>query len=731
MTTRAGVFAALLSGTFCALAQPLPSNTSKPSDTLPQPYRTIRDWAELPGGKSHGPVWPASVTAVEAAKDGTLFVIYRCFENSCAGRPEAPIVHYDKSGKVLASWGAGKFVFPHGSTLDAEGNLWVTDAAGDGARGHQVHKFSPDGRLLLSLGKAGVAGSAHDTFDQPCDVAVARDGTIFVADGHRNGQTGATGNNRIVVFSRDGTYLREWGRKGTGPGEMREPHSIALDSRGRVFVADRVNNRIQIFDQKGKYLAQWTQFGRPSAIAIAGDTIYVTDSETGPDTGANETTGWKKGIRIGSARDGKVTAFIEDMEPLRPEHSGAEGIGVDSEGNVYGAVVRRRMLEKHVPAARAAGANASAPLAPRFEVDPFWPKPLPNHWVLGQTIGVSADARGHIWIVHRPASLEPGEVHATTNPPVSQCCVPAPPVLEFDAAGNLAGQWGGPGPGYDWPDSNHGITVDYKGNVWIGANGGGVPAPDASLRSHDSMILKFSPAGRFLLQIGKPFASQGSNDVENLRHPAKIFVDPKRNEAYVADGYANHRVIVFDADTGRYKRHWGAYGNKPSDENLGPYRPGDPPAKQFRNPVHCAMLSHDDLLYVCDRANDRIQVFQPDGAFVKEAFIETSTLGSGSVWDIAFSADPRQTFLYVADGENRKVHILRRDTLEVLTSFGDGGQQPGQFYGVHSIATDGQGNLYTTETYRGQRVQKFVFKGLAPVTAKDQGVLWPAPSKPR
>ena len=370
--------------------------------------------------------------------------------------------------------------------------------------------------------------------------------------------------------------------------------------------------------------------------------------------------------------------------------------------------------------------QAAGVVAPRFEVDPFWPKPLPNHWVLGQTIGISTDAQGHVWIVHRPGSLEPGEVHATTNPPISQCCTPAPPVLEFDAAGNLVSHWGGPGQGYDWPDSNHGITVDYKGNVWIGANGGGVP-PAGTLfsASHDSSILKFTRTGQFLMQIGKPGASKGSNDVENLRLPAKIFVDAKRNEVYVADGYGNHRVIVFDADTGTYRRHWGAYGNKPSDEDPGPYQPGNPPARQFRNPVHCAMLSRDDLLYVCDRANDRIQVFKPDGTFVKEAFLDKETRGSGSVWDIAFSADRQQKFLYVADGENRKVHILSRDTLEELTNFGDGGQQPGQFYGVHSIVTDAKGNLYTTETYRGQRVQRFVYKGLAPVTKRDQGVLWP------
>ena len=193
---------------------------------------------------------------------------------------------------------------------------------------------------------------------------------------------------------------------------------------------------------------------------------------------------------------------------------------------------------------------------------------------------------------------------------------------------------------------------------------------------------------------------------------------------YVADGYGNHRVIVFDADTGKYKRHWGAYGHKP-DDTIVPYKPSDPPPQQFRNPVHCVMLSHDGLLYVCDRGNDRIQVFKPDGTFVKEVFIEKETLGSGSVFDIAFSQDPQQKYMYVADGENQQVHILDRQSLEVLTSFGDGGRQPGQFYGVHSIATDSKGNIYTTETYRGQRVQKFVYKGLAPVSTKDQGVVWP------
>ncbi len=377
-------------------------------------------------------------------------------------------------------------------------------------------------------------------------------------------------------------------------------------------------------------------------------------------------------------------------------------------------------------------AEAAGVQAPRFEVDPMWPKPLPNHWVIGAVIGVAADANDHIWIIHREGSLEAKEKYATMKPPAAECCAPAPPVLEFNEAGDLIAHWGGPGEGYDWPASNHGIDVDYKGNVWIGGNGRGQQpmAADESRMGgvgpvHDSMVLKFTQAGKLLMQIGKPNMSKGSNDTANLRLPAKTLVDPKTNELYVADGYGNRRVIVFDAETGAYKRHWGAYGHKPDDTQLPPYNPADPPAQQFRTPVHCVALADDGLLYVCDRSNDRIQVFKTEGTFVKEVVIAKNTLGDGSVFDIALSKDPGQKYLYVADGSNMKIHVLNRNTLAELTAFGDGGRQPGQFYAVHSIATDSKGNVFTTETYRGQRVQKFVYRGLAAVTKKDQGVVWP------
>ncbi|MBZ5660851.1 MAG: hypothetical protein LAO08_10630 [Acidobacteriia bacterium] len=406
-------------------------------------------------------------------------------------------------------------------------------------------------------------------------------------------------------------------------------------------------------------------------------------------------------------------------------------IGVAFTGLVVALGIGSAALEKR------AKVEAAAVQAPMFEVDPLWPKPLPNHWLMGMTIGVSVDAQDNIWIIHRQGSLEPGERHATTNPPIAMCCAPAPPVLEFDQAGNLLHHWGGPGKGYDWPDSNHGITIDYKGNVWIGGNGRGKAAappaggaPDESAASAtasylDNQVLKFTQDGQFLMQIGKPHSSKGSLDTENLRLPAKTFIDKQTNEVYVADGYGNHRVIVYDADSGAFKRLWGAYGHKPDDTDMGNYDPDAPPPQQFRNPVHCADMSVDRLVYVCDRVNDRIQVFKPDGTFVKEAFIAKRTLGSGSAWDIAFSKDPQQKYIYLADGENDRIHILLRDTLEVLTTFGEGGRQPGEFYGPHSIATDSKGNIYVTETYRGQRVQKFVYKGIGPVTKEDQGVLWP------
>lgn len=368
--------------------------------------------------------------------------------------------------------------------------------------------------------------------------------------------------------------------------------------------------------------------------------------------------------------------------------------------------------------------------APIFEVDPLWPRPLPNNWVQGMTIGLTVDDQDHVWVIHRgndAGGLDRTEyaVPRAGGPTVSECCNPAPPVLEFDQQGNLVRSWGGPGEGYDWPESNHGIVIDHKGNVWIGGNG-----------QPDSHILKFTRDGKFLAQYGKknarrtggtdekPVYTGNSNDMANFGRVAKIFIEPKANEGYIADGYLNKRVAVIDLDTGKIKRYWGAYGNKPEDVNLGRYNPDEPLVKHFRNPVHCAEVSNDGLVYVCDRVNDRLQVFTKEGKFVSETQYFPRTLSDGSVWDIAFSRDPAQRFIYMADGANEHIYIIERKTMKVLTQFGQGGRQPGEFLGVHSIATDSKGNIYTTETYTGKRIQKFVFKGIGRVPAK-QGVVWP------
>ena len=348
---------------------------------------------------------------------------------------------------------------------------------------------------------------------------------------------------------------------------------------------------------------------------------------------------------------------------------------------------------------RAQAANAAA--VPTFQVDPLWPKLLPNRWVIGVTIGLSVDARDHIWVLHRPSALTENEKGASLTPPASNCCTSAPPVLEFDQAGNLVSSWGGPGAGYEWPNSEHGLYIDYKDNVWIGGQ-------DAK----DAQVIKFTRQGKFLMQIGHKGMSKGSNDTQNLGKPADMEVDPAANEVYVADGYGNKRVIVFDADTGAYKRHWGAYGHKPDDTNPGPYNPAAPMDQQFRSPVHCATLSRDGLVYVCDRLNNRIQVFQKNGTFVKEASINKTTLRDGAVWDVDFSRDAQQKFIYVPDAQNSRVHVLLRDTLQVVSGFGSGGHVPGTFDGVHNVAVDSMGNIYTVETFGGKRVQRFVYKGL-------------------
>jgi DNA-binding beta-propeller fold protein YncE len=338
----------------------------------------------------------------------------------------------------------------------------------------------------------------------------------------------------------------------------------------------------------------------------------------------------------------------------------------------------------------------SAQDTPRFQVAPFWPKPLPDNWILGQVAGIAVDRNDHIWIIHRPLTLVDDEKGAMKDPPTSRCCKAAPPVMEFDADGNLLRHWGGPGAGYEWPKNEHGIFVDADGNVWLAGND-----------NIDHQILKFTPDGKFLQQIGKSGSTGGSNSSTQLGRPAGMIVDEAAGELYVADGYLNRRIIVFDAKTGAYKRHWGAYGKTPSDEKLPPYKPDAPLSQQFANPVHCVRLSADGLVYVCDRVNDRIQIFRRDGSFVQEFRVEPQTLANGSVWDLVLSNDPQQRYIFIVDGANNQVIVLARADGAVLSKFSQSGRMAGQFKWVHNVAIDSKGNLYTAEVGFGRRAQKF------------------------
>jgi hypothetical protein len=369
-------------------------------------------------------------------------------------------------------------------------------------------------------------------------------------------------------------------------------------------------------------------------------------------------------------------------------------------------------------AQRAASAQAQgAVMAPRFEVDPTFPKPLPNNWYQGQTIGLWVDAQDHVWIVHRPDVLDAAESASAQTPPTGECCNIADPILEFDQSGNLLRHWGGKdGPGYQWPDSNHGLNIDNRGNIWIGGNG-----------AMDGHVLKFTLDGKFVMQVGKKGVTRNSLAEDHFFQVAKTFFYQPTNEVFVADGYGNRRVAVIDAQTGKMKRFWGAYGKPPDDKAALAQGPYDPTAtyQHFRGPVHCADVSSDGLVYVCDRTSNRLQIFKVDGTFVKEVYMARDSRADGAVWDTAFSRDAQQKYLYVADGRNQKLRIFDRQSMEELTNFGKGGHYPGEWYSLHNIATDSKGNLYTVETYQGRRLQRFIYKGIGPVRARQQGVPWP------
>jgi sugar lactone lactonase YvrE len=348
-------------------------------------------------------------------------------------------------------------------------------------------------------------------------------------------------------------------------------------------------------------------------------------------------------------------------------------------------------------AANAAGAQ-SAIAVPTYQIDPFWPKEMPHDYLFGNVIGIAVDSKDNVWVTHRPRSM-PGADKT-------------PPILEFDPAGTLINSWGGRDTVPEWGTQEHGLYIDQKDNVWVGFGGGLPYDPKTRATTDNAHFLKTTPQGKVLLQIGKfGMGTEGSLSTKYLGNPTDVYVDPQTNEAFISDGYINHRVVVFDAGTGEFKRFWGAYGNKPDDSvplNMQFRRSASGPQPQQFNTPHCLAGTKDGLLYVCDRGNQRIQVFRHDGTFVRDAFVkEKDDPGAGiAPQDIAISPDPRQTFLFVLTGE--KVYILQRDTMEVVGRFGHRGRSAGQFISGHSLAIDSKGNLFAGETLAGSRLQKFV-----------------------
>lgn len=339
----------------------------------------------------------------------------------------------------------------------------------------------------------------------------------------------------------------------------------------------------------------------------------------------------------------------------------------------------------------------SQPSAPQFQLDPNWPKPLPNQWQLGPVTGVFVDSRDRIWINSQSDKLDRYDLALEHG--AGDCCRPAPRVVVFDTAGSVVKSWGGPGPGYEWPTAPHAIYVDHKENVWITANG-----------NDDTHVLKFTNDGRFLLQIGKKGVSKGSNDTANLNKAAGIAVWPASNEVFIGDGYGNRRVIVFDADTGAYKRHWGAYGRRPED--VEPTRKFEGEGATQFSTVHGLSITPDGIVWVADRVGNRIQQFRIDGTYIREAFVARKTTNNtGTVYGFSFSPEPQRSWVYVADGSNKKVHILDYKTLATVGFFGGlGGQMPGAFNHLHGTSVDSRGNVYTMEAAAGARVQRWLIK---------------------
>jgi hypothetical protein len=354
--------------------------------------------------------------------------------------------------------------------------------------------------------------------------------------------------------------------------------------------------------------------------------------------------------------------------------------------------------------AKVAPGSPTADNLPIYVVDPTWPPTLPNDWILGDIRGLFSDDNDHLWIIHMPSSLTPQEIGAAVKPPIADCCIPAPPVLELDAEGKFLRAWGGPGDGYTWFDQEHGIYIDHNDFVWMGTSNG-------------HHVMKFTRDGKHVMTIGTPGVNKGSNDPDHLGGPANFYIEPKTNEIFIADGYINKRVVVYDAATGKYKRHWGAYGKVPDDtvKYQYPVRINEPP--QQYSTLHGLVGTKDGLIYVSDRRGNRIQVFRQNGEYLMEKFVRPETGGSGSGFSLQVSRDAEQSLLYLIDGTNQRVWILRRSDLAILDRFGRPGRQSGEFIRAHMIAIDSQNRMYTGEAGNGRRIQRWILKGTRPAAS--------------
>ena len=634
-----------------------------------------------------------------------------------------------------------------------EGATWVPDGAGylafSDMGSNRIWKWDPaKGELSVLMEKAGLAADTAPGSPALSQVRALDNGRLQISVMGSNG-LGLDREGRLVfcMHGDRGIARREKDGKRTILADKWDgkrfngPNDLAVKSDGSIYFTDLgaqlkggfANSPDRELDFQGVF--RWSPDGRVRLVArVAANGIAFTPDEKHlymgvggaitrydvlPDGAVANPVRWvgrgADGFRVDRSGyiyggnwianpDGKVIGTIalppgDNLTNVGLGDADGKGLYLGTYRSLYHIRLNRSVRDAVARPAPVASPVVAATEVPRFEFDPSWPKALPNRWVLGEVAGVGVDAADHIWIANRPST------HSDFN--LAACCTPAPPVIEFDQAGNVVQSWGGPGAGYEWPSSEHGMYLDNKGNVWMSSNN---LRDSRDPQDRGTHVLKFTKEGRFLLQIGKRGESKGDDDTGNLNQPAGLFVEPKANELYVADGYGNHRVIVFDAETGAYKRHWGAYGKKPAAGGAA-YTPGEPPPTQF-NTVHCAKVSRDGLVYVCDRSNHRLQVFRTDGTFVKELVIAPSTGGYGTVGEVAFSPDPQQKFLYVLDGRNAKVWILRREDLAIIGSFGQGGHQAGGFTTAHSMDVDSKGNLYIGESREGYRVQRFRFMGM-------------------